>query len=211
MFFFIGAPLGAIIRKGGLGTPLVISVFLFIVYYIIDNTGYKMARDGKLEVWQGIWLSSAVLLPLGIFFTYKAMRDSAVLNVDAYRLFWLRVRGKLRRELEVKEFVMQEVEPAKAMALADSFAVACRELAARYRNLPVWKRAWYFVKRYPPRAAAQDRLNELVEYLADSRDPKVIASVNRLPFQVTARNAGDCMGVAVLIKEVIEKQDINRK
>lgn len=98
VFFFIGAPLGAIIRKGGLGTPLVISVFLFIVYYIIDNTGYKMARDGKLEVWQGIWLSSAVLLPLGIFFTYKAMRDSAVFNMDAYRLFWLRIRGKLKRE-----------------------------------------------------------------------------------------------------------------
>ena len=146
VFFFIGAPLGAIIRKGGLGTPLVISVFLFIVYYIIDNTGYKMARDGKLEVWQGIWLSSAVLLPLGIFFTYKAMRDSAVFNMDAYRLFWLRLRGKLRRELEVKEFVMQEVEPARARQLVSAFREGCLNLAEGYRRLPMWKRAWYFVR-----------------------------------------------------------------
>ncbi len=78
VFFFIGAPLGAIIRKGGLGVPVVISVFLFIVYYIIDNMGYKMAREGIWPVWEGIWLSSAVLLPLGIFLTYKAATDSMV-------------------------------------------------------------------------------------------------------------------------------------
>ena len=78
VFFFIGAPLGAIIRKGGLGFPVVVSVFLFIVYYIIDNMGYKMAREGIWLVWQGIWLSSAVLLPLGIFLTYKAATDSMV-------------------------------------------------------------------------------------------------------------------------------------
>ena len=78
VFFFIGAPLGAIIRKGGLGIPVVISVFLFIVYYIIDNTGYKMARDGIWYVGEGVWLSSAVLFPLGIFLTYKAATDSIV-------------------------------------------------------------------------------------------------------------------------------------
>ncbi len=93
IFFFIGAPLGAIIRKGGLGTPLVISVFLFIFYYIIDNMGYKLARDGKWPVWQGMWLSAAVLLPLGIFFTYKAVNDSAVFNKDAYLNFFRRFFG----------------------------------------------------------------------------------------------------------------------
>ncbi len=65
--------------------PLVISVMLFIVYYIIDNTGMKMARDGALPVWQGMWLSSAILLPLGIFVTYKAVNDSGVFNADAYK------------------------------------------------------------------------------------------------------------------------------
>jgi lipopolysaccharide export system permease protein len=78
IFFFIGAPLGAIIRKGGLGVPVVISVVLFIIYYIIDNMGYKMAREGVWNVWAGIWLSSAVLLPLGIFLTYKAATDSMI-------------------------------------------------------------------------------------------------------------------------------------
>ncbi len=82
IFFFIGAPLGAIIGKGGLGMPVIISVILFIIYYIIDNSGLKMARDGKMVVWQGMWLSSAILFPLGVFFTYKAMKDSVLFNVD---------------------------------------------------------------------------------------------------------------------------------
>ncbi|WP_373828024.1 LptF/LptG family permease, partial [Bacteroides heparinolyticus] len=79
IFFFIGAPLGGIIRKGGLGMPVVVSVFIFIVYYIINNTGYKMARDGKWIVWMGMWTSTAVLAPLGAFLTYKSNNDSVVL------------------------------------------------------------------------------------------------------------------------------------
>jgi lipopolysaccharide export system permease protein len=88
IFFFIGAPLGAIIRKGGLGSPVVISVILFIIYYIIDNSGYKFARDGMWTPAEGMWLSSLVLLPLGIFLTYKAATDSVILNADTYILFW---------------------------------------------------------------------------------------------------------------------------
>lgn len=84
IFFFIGAPLGAIIRKGGLGAPVVISVILFVIYYIIDNTGYKMAREALWPTWAGMWLSSFVLLPIGIFLTYKAATDSALLNPEAY-------------------------------------------------------------------------------------------------------------------------------
>lgn len=84
VFFFIGAPLGAIIRKGGLGMPVVVSVILFIIYYIIDNIGYKMARDGVWDVWQGVWLSSFILFPLGGFLTYKAMNDSDLFNPEAY-------------------------------------------------------------------------------------------------------------------------------
>lgn len=84
VFFFIGAPLGAIIRKGGLGVPVVISVILFIFYYIVDNIGFKMARDGIWQAWEGMWLSSAVLAPLGVFLTYKAVNDSVILNPDTY-------------------------------------------------------------------------------------------------------------------------------
>lgn len=93
IFFFIGAPLGAIIRKGGLGMPVVVSVILFIVYYIIDNLGYKMARDGVWDVWQGVWLSSFILFPLGVFITYKAINDSALFNADAYRNYYVKLFG----------------------------------------------------------------------------------------------------------------------
>ena len=92
IFFFIGAPLGAIVRKGGLGMPVVVSVAFFIIYYIIDTTGQKMAREGLWHVWQGMWLSSAVLLPIGFFLTYKAATDSGLFNPDAYKLFWARVK-----------------------------------------------------------------------------------------------------------------------
>lgn len=93
IFFFIGAPLGAIIRKGGLGMPVVVSVILFIIYYIIDNVGRKMARDGVWDAWEGIWLSSFILFPLGVFLTYKAMNDSALFNIDAYRNTYFRIFG----------------------------------------------------------------------------------------------------------------------
>lgn len=88
IFFFIGAPLGAIIRKGGLGAPVVISVIMFIIYYIIDNTGYKMAREGLWTSLQGMWLSSSVLLPVGIFLTYKAVVDATLLNPEQYVKLW---------------------------------------------------------------------------------------------------------------------------
>lgn len=80
IFLFIGAPLGAIIRKGGMGMPIVISTILFIIYYIIDNTGYKIAREGIWDVWQGMWLSPSILLPIGVFLTYLAATDNTVLN-----------------------------------------------------------------------------------------------------------------------------------
>ncbi len=85
IFLFIGAPLGAIIRKGGMGMPLVLSTVLFITYYIIDNTGYKMAREGIWEVWQGMWLSAFVLLPVGIILTYMAATESSIMKGDAYK------------------------------------------------------------------------------------------------------------------------------
>ena len=88
IFFFIGAPLGAIIRKGGIGTPIVISVIMFIIYYIIDNTGYKLARDGIWSTTEGMWLSSSILLPIGIYLTYRAVIDASLINPDKCIKFW---------------------------------------------------------------------------------------------------------------------------
>ena len=100
VFFFIGAPLGAIIRKGGLGAPVVISVIMFIVYYIIDNTGYKMAREALWPCWAGMWLSSFVLLPIGIFLTYKAATDSPLFNPEAWEKEYVRFKNKAKRTLK---------------------------------------------------------------------------------------------------------------
>ena len=202
IFFFIGAPLGAIIRKGGLGAPLVISVLLFIVYYIIDNTGYKMARDGKIAVWEGMWLSSTILLPLGVFFTYKAVKDSAVFDVDAYKNMFRRLTGKLHRELEVKEFVMQEVESAVASEMLGKLIKECTVLAEAYRSMGLMKRLIYIFRRFPLRDEAQQALNDTVDYLSNSTDRKVIKTVNDFPFQLTTRTVAVTIATARRLEEM---------
>ena len=185
IFFFIGAPLGAIIKKGGLGTPLIISVLLFIVYFIIDNTGYKMARDGKLEVWQGIWLSSAALLPLGIFFTYKAVGDSAVFNVDAYTAFIRRITGRtLGRSLTLKEVRMADVEPSEALTMLREFDARCAGIENSINRLGPVRRL--FKAQVLTRPLARD-LNALVEYLSNTTDIYVINLLNQYPFATTPR------------------------
>lgn len=128
IFFFIGAPLGAIIRKGGLGMPVVVSVILFIVYYIIDNVGYKLARDGVWVVWQGMWLSSMVLFPLGVFLTYKAMNDSALFNTEAYGNFFRKVLGLKKKAIYDNEAIIDEPEiPALGTLNADPAVIASLE------------------------------------------------------------------------------------
>lgn len=98
IFFFIGAPLGAIIRKGGLGLPIVISVVMFIIYYLFDNTGYKLAREDVWPEWQGIWLSTACLLPIGIFFTYKAAIDAPIFKTDKYILLYSKLKKQFKKK-----------------------------------------------------------------------------------------------------------------
>ena len=183
IFFFIGAPLGAIIKKGGLGTPLVISVLLFIVYFIIDNMGYKMARDGKVAVWQGIWLSTAVLLPMGVFFTYKAVGDSAVFNVDAYRNFFRRITGHtVGRTLTIKEVRMTEVEKPVALDMLRTF------LNNTEAMLTLVNRRQRLLRVFDSRPAElRGELNTLVDYLSNSTDIYIINLLNQYPFTPTAK------------------------
>jgi lipopolysaccharide export system permease protein len=100
IFLFIGAPLGAIIRKGGLGMPLVISVILFIFYWIMSTTGEKFARESVYTIWQGVWFTSFVFLPAGIFLTYKAANDSIVFNIDVYIDFLRKLNILKKRKIE---------------------------------------------------------------------------------------------------------------
>ena len=109
IFFFIGAPLGAIIRKGGLGVPVIISVLVFIVFYILDSTGMKMARDDNWTVWFGKLLGTVVLSPLALFFTHKANNDSVVFNVDLYKELAMRILGlRTKRHITRKEVIIED-------------------------------------------------------------------------------------------------------
>jgi lipopolysaccharide export system permease protein len=101
IFFFIGAPLGAIIRKGGLGMPLVVSVMLFIFYWVISTTGEKYVREATHGLWFGVWFSTFVFLPAGIFLTYKAVTDSTILSLDAYRDFFKKFRFPGKKEEDI--------------------------------------------------------------------------------------------------------------
>ena len=182
IFFFIGAPLGAIIRKGGLGMPIVVSVILFIIYYIIDNMGYKLARDGRWEVWQGMWLSSAILLPLGIFLTKKAVNDSAVFNPDAWLNFLRRFTGLHQtRKFEVKEVIINEVVDTEAMLQIDQLKTSCQQFLDRYpgrqRYLDYWQQG------YDKEAikSLAEQVDRVVDYLSNSRDQMVLGKAMDYP------------------------------
>ena len=95
IFFFIGAPLGALIRKGGLGTPAIISVLFFVAYWVIDISGTKLARDGAVGPFHGVFFSSYVLLPTGLYLTWKAINDSAIFNMDAIKSAFRKLKAKI--------------------------------------------------------------------------------------------------------------------
>lgn len=100
IFFFIGAPLGAIIRKGGLGMPVVVSILMFIAYYILLIIGEKFAREDAWSMGEGMWFSSFVFLPLGIWLTYKAATDSGIMSMESYQIFFSKLFriGKNKRQ-----------------------------------------------------------------------------------------------------------------
>ena len=183
IFFFIGAPLGAIIRKGGLGTPLVISVLLFLFYYIIDNTGYKMARDGRWEVWVGIWLSTFVLAPLGIYVTYKAMNDSAVFNPDSYKELMRKIRGiRLPRSIGRKEVVINEISSSEAMARLSKLIEECQKLIDNLQKKSEYKDFWIDRGLSKEIESTGEYLDATVEYLTDCRNNNVVDKLSDYPW-----------------------------
>ena len=105
IFFFIGAPLGALIRKGGLGTPAIISVLFFVAYWVIDISGTKLARDGAVDAFTGVFISSYILLPTGLFLTWKAINDSALINTEAVKKLWRKIKLKVMGLFKQKRIV----------------------------------------------------------------------------------------------------------
>jgi lipopolysaccharide export system permease protein len=87
ILFFVGAPLGAIIKKGGLGLPVVVSVFFFLAYFILTEAYTSVAYDGTIPVWQAMWTPLVIFLPISVFLTYKAAKDSAIFDVTGYYIW----------------------------------------------------------------------------------------------------------------------------
>ena len=184
IFFFIGAPLGGIIRKGGLGMPVVVSVVIFIIYYIINTTGFKMARDGKWIVWMGMWTSTAVLAPVGAFFTYKANKDSVVLNADAY-IAWIKKILGIRsvRHLYRKEVIIHDPDYVRLPGELQALSADCRAYAESHRlkRIPNYFRLWTNTVEDREMEDINTRMETLIEEMSNTKSPRLIGVLNNYP------------------------------
>lgn len=184
IFFFIGAPLGGIIRKGGLGMPVVVSVLIFIVYYIINNTGYKMARDGKWIVWMGMWTSTAVLAPLGAFLTYKSNNDSVVLNADVYINWFKKVVGiRNVRHLFRKEVIIHDPDYVRIPGDLRALSVDCRAYAEKkaLKRAPNYFKLWMAGNRDEVMEKINERLETLIDEMSNTKSITLLTELNNYP------------------------------
>lgn len=184
LFFLVGAPLGAIIRKGGLGLPTVISVIIFIIWYIINTSGMKMARDGSINLVLGMWASTAIITPFAAFITYKANHDSVVFNIDAYIHFFTRLLGiRTKRHMTCKEVIIDdpdmEVIPTKIAELKQ----ACLTYQDKMQLLhaPNYKQTFFNVQEDNAIYEIHHRINAIIEELSNSRDIKIISVLCEFP------------------------------
>ena len=188
IFFFIGAPLGAIIRKGGLGVPVVVSVLVFIVYYIFDNSGMRMARDGQWQVWFGQTISTMVLTPIAVFFTYKANKDSTVFNRDLYKGIAMRLLGlRQKRHIYRKEVIIED--PMYQMD-AEMLTNINKEIEAYSENHKLLRWPNPIVVFFHEGDDQEiERINEslevAIEDLGYTRDKRILAELNHYPVIAT--------------------------
>ena len=188
LFFFIGAPLGAIIRKGGLGIPVIISVLVFIIYYIFDNTGYRMARGGMWAVWFGKSLPTAVLTPLAVFFTYKANNDSVVFNIDLYRTFFMRLFGlRLKRYVAGKEVIIQDpdytTDRLRLMTINEEITAYAHE--HKLMRMPNVVKVFFRYEDDHEMERIVEVLENTIDDLQNTRDKKIITELNNYPIVST--------------------------
>lgn len=184
IFFFIGAPLGGIIRKGGLGMPVIVSVLIFIIYYIINNTGYKMARDGKWIVWMGMWTSTAVLAPLGAFLTYKSNNDSVVLNADAYIAWFKRIVGiRNVRHLFRKEVIIHDPDYARLPGDLELLSAECRAYLDQkdLKHAPNYFKLWTYDSQDKEIEDINERLERVVEEMSNTQFINLVTALNNYP------------------------------
>lgn len=185
VFFLIGAPLGAIIRKGGLGMPIIVSVFTFIVYYILDSSGTKLAKTGEIPVWWGSWMSTAVLAPLGIFLTYQANKDSGVFNADLYKTAFRWLLGiRTKRHLVMKEVIIDDPDYTAIQGQLATLTAGCKE----YNRSALSGVFPHCVPMFIAEnncdcalLALNGQLGSIVEQLANSRRHDILKALNKYP------------------------------
>lgn len=184
IFFFIGAPLGAIIRKGGLGIPVIVSVLVFIVYYLLDNTGYRMARGDMWTVEFGKGLAPAVLIPLSAFVTYKANRDSMVFNIDQWKAVIMKALGwRTKRHVYGKEVIIEDPNYLADRQLLLNMNDDIRRYVEEHRlkSLPNVVQVFF---RYQPDHEVErisDELEKVIDDLTNTRDKVILNELNNYP------------------------------
>ena len=188
IFFFIGAPLGAIIRKGGLGVPVIISVLVFIIYYIFDNTGYRMARADEWDVWFGKWISTMALAPLAIFFTYKANNDSVVFNIDLYKELLRRIFGlRVKRNIHRKEVIIEDPKYMEDAQMLEDVNEQIRQYSEDHKLLHLPNPINVFFKNSEDHEI--ERIDEVleatIEDLSNTRDKLILTELNNYPVLMT--------------------------
>ena len=184
IFFFIGAPLGAIIRKGGLGIPIIASVVVFIIFYILDNTGYRMARGGMWSIWFGKGLATAVLAPTAAFVTYKANNDSAVFNLDAYVNLGMRILGMRRkRSVQGKEVIINDPNYIADIEELERLSNEVTTYAHDHNLKSPPNIIKVFFKYQPDHEIERisEELEAVIEDLGNTRDRTVISQLSRYP------------------------------
>lgn len=183
IFFFIGAPLGAIVRKGGLGYPVLISVATFILYYIFNTSGYKMSREGEWHVWFGAWLSTMILAPLGAFFTYQSNKDSEIFNSDSInRFFRMLFAIPEKRTVTLKEVVIDDPDYAKSINILTELHNEAREYKKknRLKKLPSINSV-FFNENDHTLDDFNEKMESLIEEMGNSKNKKVIIMLNGFP------------------------------
>lgn len=184
IFFFIGAPLGAIIRKGGLGVPVIISVLVFIVYYIFDNTGYRMARGGMWNIWFGKSIATAVLTPLAIFFTYKANNDSVVFNIDAYKKLATKMLGlRMKRSVMRKTVIIETPDYAADRQRLEEITreVEAYDQTHKLKSPPNFINVFFKYKPDHEMERIGEMMEKTIEDLGNASDRKIINLLNEYP------------------------------
>ena len=186
IFALIGSSLGAIVRRGGIGMPIIISIFFFVVYFIIDSFGTNMLRNESIPIWLGMWLSNIVLFPVGIFLAYKANQDSSALNVEVYVIFFRKLFGfRGVRKVEYQELIIEEADyKAGALAVAQALKHTEALLQGSLFSGRIWS-IWTRGAEQKQLASLSKELDDITESLRHTPSRLLVSKLCDLPLLPT--------------------------